>query len=455
MVKPMLSVKKPAVAGAFYPGESIELKEDIKRHMEQGFKVNQIPKAIIAPHAGYIYSGDIAGSAYSPLPKLKNKIRRVVLLGPCHRVPVRTFAFSSAQYFETPLGQVPLARGEIDKLINEGFGEVHDEAFAEEHSLEVHLPFFQCYLEDYDLIPIVVGGPEIEDTSRLIERLYGDDSTLIIISSDLSHYLDYQSANDIDMVTSQQIMALDFEHLGDKQACGRYPVKGMMHLARKLGLTARAIDLRNSGDTQGNLDRVVGYGAYHFYEPDEINGFYSNEQKRILKQIAVQSILHGLQNGRVPALKMNMLPFKHEINKATFITLQQQGRLRGCIGSVEAHRPLVEDVAVNAFRAAFEDHRFQPLTEDELKETSLHISVLSAPEPIEFASEAELVSSLRKTIDGLIIADQGYRAIFLPSVWESIHEPQEFLSSLKLKAGLPKTHWSDTFKAYRFIADKF
>lgn len=416
----MEAIKQPAVAGQFYSDDAEQLRKSIEAHMQHGFKCQYKPKAIIAPHAGYIYSGEIAGSAYSVLPNLADQIRRVILLGPCHRVPVRRFAVASYEAFETPLGTIEVDTEVTLKLLEDKIVECKDTAFAQEHSLEVHLPFLQMYLKDFKIVPILVGSPAVEETSAVLKRLYGDESTLIVISSDLSHYLDYDSANDIDMLTSQQIVSLDYAAIKDEQACGRYPVKGMMHLARELGLTARAIDLRNSGDTQGDKSRVVGYGAYHFYEPNEKLGFYSAQQKASLKDLAKQSILFGVKEGSVAKPQLDKLPFDHAIQRATFVTLEKNGQLRGCIGSLEAHQPLALDLVENAYKAAFKDPRFKPLQEDELGETRVFISLLSDPTPIEFGSEADLIHALRKTIDGLIIEDQGRRAIFLPSVWESL-----------------------------------
>lgn len=259
-------VRKPAVAGMFYPDDADEL-----RHMVVGFLhsaktgMPHIPKAIIAPHAGYIYSGPVAGSAYMGIIAAKNTISRVVLLGPSHRVPLSGIAASSATHFATPLGLVPLDRETIERLLEYPQVNLMDDAHAQEHSLEVHLPFLQEILDHFSLVPLVVGEAKPEQVSEILEEIWGGPETLIVISSDLSHYHDYETACSLDKGTSQAIETLQPESIGYEQACGRNPVNGLLTLARQFGLSATTIDLRNSGDTAGPQDRVVGYGAYWFH----------------------------------------------------------------------------------------------------------------------------------------------------------------------------------------------
>jgi AmmeMemoRadiSam system protein B len=254
------------VAGLFYPASSAELHSQV-----QGF-LNQVepsigppPKAIIAPHAGYIYSGPIAASAYAQLKAARDIITRVVLLGPSHRVGFRGIAISSMQAFATPLGLVPIdqeAVEQVRQLPDVGFLE---QAHAQEHSLEVHLPFLQEVLGEFKLAPLVVGDAHPAQVGAVLEALWGGPETLIVISSDLSHYHDYQTARQLDSQTSKAIESLRFEDIGYEQACGRNPVNGLLWVARRKGLHGETLDLRNSGDTAGSRDQVVGYGAYVFH----------------------------------------------------------------------------------------------------------------------------------------------------------------------------------------------
>lgn len=214
------------------------------------------PKAIIAPHAGYIYSGQIAASAYARVQP--ENIRRVVLLGPSHRVWLEGVGASSASAWRTPLGDVPLESPPDFPVI--------DAAHAQEHSLEVQLPFLQVILADFTLIPLVVGQASKEEVSDILDSLWGGSETLVVISSDLSHYENYKTARKMDSATSQAIVNLDSRGLDSNSACGRVPICGLLHLAKQKGMRAELVDLRNSGDTAGSRDQVVGYGAYAFYE---------------------------------------------------------------------------------------------------------------------------------------------------------------------------------------------
>jgi AmmeMemoRadiSam system protein B len=246
----------------FYPSDRHELHGVVTRLLGTAADAGPIPKAIIAPHAGYIYSGPIAASAYRRLAGARERIRRVVLMGPSHRVAFRGIAIPSTLGFATPLGEVRLDRASLDALNDLPFVHVQDEAHALEHSLEVQLPFLQETLETFVLMPLVVGDADPEEIAIVLDRLWGGEETLIVISSDLSHYHDYATAQRMDRATSQAIETLRPQGIAFEDACGRLPVSGLLLAARRHGLRAETIDLRNSGDTAGAKDRVVGYGAY-------------------------------------------------------------------------------------------------------------------------------------------------------------------------------------------------
>jgi AmmeMemoRadiSam system protein B len=222
----------------------------------------KVPKAIIAPHAGYIYSGPIAASAYARLKKAHHLITRVVIIGPSHRVGFRGLAVSRSQTFTTPLGNIPVDQHAIETILQLPFVEYLEQAHTHEHSLEVQLPFLQEVLDDFSIVPIVVGEATVDQVSQVIDVLWGGDETLIVISSDLSHYHDYATAKQLDQATSLAIEHLQYEQLSFGSACGRVPVSGLLKLAREKSLSIKNIDLRNSGDTAGDKDKVVGYGAY-------------------------------------------------------------------------------------------------------------------------------------------------------------------------------------------------
>jgi AmmeMemoRadiSam system protein B len=264
----MPAVRPAAVAGSFYPGDPSALAAEVTSHVaaaraDAGPKP---PKAIIAPHAGYMYSGPIAGSAYARIAPLAGSIRRVVLAGPAHRVYVPGVAIPAAGEFATPLGAVPLDAEAIGIARAFPFVEVSDRAHALEHSLEVHLPFLQSVLSDFRLVPLVVGDAKPQEMAALFEALWGGAETLIVVSSDLSHYLPYEAARRRDGGTARAILGLEGT-LVPEDACGAAPINGLLALAQRRGLEAELLDLRNSGDTAGSRDRVVGYGAFAFHEP--------------------------------------------------------------------------------------------------------------------------------------------------------------------------------------------
>jgi len=384
----------------------------IRDALNQGHRPQQdIPKVIIAPHAGYIYSGPIAASVYARLGPARNRIKRVVLLGPTHRVAVRGLAVPSHAAFQTPLGSVPLDRALINELKRLPQVREFDQTHAAEHSLEVHLPFLQQTFADFRLVPIVVGDAEPNEVATVLQAAWGGPETLIVISSDLSHYHDYATAQSLDAATSSAITELRLEGVSDVGACSRMPIRGLLLLARQIGMAATAIDVRNSGDTAGPRDRVVGYGAYMFSGGDECRlralnftsaratppppaapaqtatataaaaaprpdpaiarserghaSGLSDDLRRSLLNVAARSIMIGLRSQQRP--KLDLETFHADLRKpgASFITLTMDGRLRGCIGSLEARRPLVADVAANAYASAFEDRRFKALSHDE------------------------------------------------------------------------------------------
>jgi hypothetical protein len=260
-------IREPAVAGTFYPANPDMLGEMIEKYLDQAKDkvVENAPKAIIAPHAGFIYSGPIAASAYINLRKWASQYKRVVLLGPSHRIGFNGIASCHATHYKTPLGNLHIDYATIQSLEQEGLIICNDAAHLHEHSLEVQLPFLQKTLNQFNLIPLVVGDCNESMVSRVIERLWGGDETLFVISSDLSHYLKYEMANAKDRTTSDAIIHFEYDKLDYGDACGRNPIKGLLLSARLHHLHSSCIDLRNSGDTAGDKVRVVGYGAYLFH----------------------------------------------------------------------------------------------------------------------------------------------------------------------------------------------
>lgn len=259
-------VRPPAVAGLFYPNDPTLLRDQVLGFVEEAPSGAPPPKALIGPHAGYRYSGAVAGAAYAPLRGAAGHIHHVVLLGPSHRVPFRGMAASRAERFATPMGEVPLDQATLAQLVEARKDVVfREDAHAQEHGLEVHLPFLQTLLGDFDVLPLVVGEASADAVGSLLEQVWGGPETLIVISSDLSHFMDYERAVKRDRATSEAIGNLRYEDVRDGDACGRHPINGLLWLARQKGLQGRILDLRNSGDAGAPKDSVVGYGAYVFH----------------------------------------------------------------------------------------------------------------------------------------------------------------------------------------------
>lgn len=258
----MDNIRPAAVAGMFYPNDPLQLRHMVEKYLSADVEYGDIPKAIIAPHAGYIYSGPVAATAYGRLKRAAASISRVVLIGPAHRVYFKGIAVPSCDKFATPLGAVALDREAIALISHLPDVHVLDEAHVYEHSLEVHLPFLQTVLKSFRLVPLLTGDTSGEVVENVLDTLWGGDETLIVISSDLSHYHDYATAQTMDRATSNAIESLAPQRIGEEDACGRIPIAGLLGAARRRGLHVKTVDLRNSGDTAGPRDRVVGYGAY-------------------------------------------------------------------------------------------------------------------------------------------------------------------------------------------------
>lgn len=259
----MAMIRSPAVAGLFYPADIQQLRHDVQQLLSHAKFHDTKPKALIVPHAGYIYSGAIAATAYVSLKTISTRIQRVVLLGPAHRVAVYGMALPSVDVFATPLGPVQLDTKLIQEIEHLPQVMVSDAAHALEHSLEVQLPFLQSMLGEFSLLPLAVGMTSAEAVAEVLDHVWGGEETLIVVSSDLSHYLPYDAAQQTDLGTVQSILQFN-RSIEQAQACGNIPIKGLILAARKHHLKPQLLDLRNSGDTAGSRDHVVGYAAIAF-----------------------------------------------------------------------------------------------------------------------------------------------------------------------------------------------
>ena len=434
----------------FYPGNPVSLAAEVDDFLggaEQLAPRLGFPKALIVPHAGYIYSGPVAARAYDEIASARGIVRRVVLLGPVHRVAVRGLAIPTAEAFATPLGKIPIDHQALRAVQDLPQVVASDPAHAPEHSLEVQLPFLQRTLGEFALAPFAVGTASVEEVAAVIGRLWGGAETLIVISTDLSHYHVYDEALNIDRSTIKRIagFATDLSH---EEACGATPLNGFLSIARKRNLSIRLLAACNSGDTAGGRGQVVGYSSFGLYEGGEVS---LDEAGRTLLGIARASIESSLSG------KKQELPDGAWLKQsgATFVTLTKDGQLRGCIGSLEPARPLGADVAENALGAAFRDPRFPALSAEEWPRCGVEVSLLTRPKPLRFADEADLLSQVSAGEDGLILECDGRRATFLPQVWEGIADKRAFLGELAKKAGLPADIRLTRCKVYRYRIAKW
>jgi len=447
----MASVRPAAVAGAFYPAERQLLARELDE-LYGGVETLEPrlgwPKALIVPHAGYIYSGPVAARAFDELAPARGLVRRVVLLGPVHRVPVRGLALPGTDAFDTPLGRIPVDAAGVAALASLPQVVTSAPAHALEHALEVQLPFLQQVLGEFSLVPLAVGQASVPQVAEVLERLWGGPETVIVISTDLSHYHAYGEAKRIDGATLQKIagFATDIHH---EEACGATPLNGMLFLAKKKNLEIKLLTACNSGDTAGGRGRVVGYSSFALHEPG--GAVPLEEAGQVLLSAARAALEHQFFGKENPVFSYPWL----KQTGATFVTLTKDGKLRGCIGSLEAKRPLGVDVAENAVAAATRDPRFPALTAAEWPGCGVEVSLLSAPKPLRFADEADLLEQVRPGADGIIVEQEGKRATFLPQVWEGIADKRLFFGELMKKAGMPEASRLARCKVWRYRVAKW
>jgi len=453
------AVREPAWAGRFYPGNRKDLARLIDTLLQQADQETEASvqeshlRALIMPHAGYAYSGITAAHAARAI--RRDGFTRVLLLGPDHRVGFGHASVTAVSQWRTPLGTVPI--GDIRSIVNK-----HPEWFTHvvasdrsEHCLEVILPFLQTRLSRFELIPLVLGPCDTEGMARVLSGLVEDSRTLLVVSADLSHYLPYDVAVKRDKETLERILALDPNWLDDQEnrTCGRYPVGVLLALARTRHWRPVLLHYNNSGDTAGDKDAVVGYGAVAFYggEPMQSSSDDSQaltpEQGAALVALARRTLAghygENFPSDEVRQLDAHLADPELQTRCGTFVTLKIDNQLRGCIGSLAATAKMVDGVRDNALNAAFHDPRFSPLKKKELDAVQIEVSVLTEPVELEYTDAEDLLAKLKPGVDGLIIKRGYASATFLPQVWEQLPRPESFLSHLCMKAGLPSDQWRE------------
>lgn len=446
-----MQVQKANVAGTFYPADADALAgmvDDLLGRMPKW--QTPPPKALILPHAGFRFSGAVAAAGVK---RLGAGVQRVVVLGPSHRHAFQGVALPDAQAFETPLGQVPVDAAAMAALQAQPDVHVLPAAFAAEHAIEVELPFLQRSLTAFTLVPLIVGDVSVDRLSAILDSLWGGPETVVVVSTDLTHFMTAEEAEPIDLATAQAVERLAPQGLGARQACGHRPLAAFLRCASRRGLRLTRLALTHSGAVTGDRSRVVGYGAWMAHGAEEAR--LTRQHRAALLRVARQTLISRAGKGRAPQINLSSFPTPLQSVAPAFVTLTAKGRLRGCIGSLQAHQPLAQDVLGNAVKAGFEDPRFRPVTAEQIDDLEIEIAVLSHPAPMPFRDEADLLAQLRPGRDGLILISQGKRGTFLPKVWDHLATSEAFLNGLKVKAGLPKDHWSADIQILRYVTEAF
>ncbi|GKT12300.1 MAG: MEMO1 family protein [Thiomicrorhabdus sp.] len=471
----MTTVRETAVAGQFYPDNANKLTSWFNNWMKKDWVKpleKNVPRALIVPHAGYKFSGLAAARGFKLWQDAADKIKTVVVMGPAHRMAFEGVATVSVDQLATPLGSIEVDSTLRDYLLSEfAVVALSDAAQEQEHSIEVQLPFIKYLLPDAKVLPLLNGQVEERDVTAFLKKLWRQEGVYFVISSDLSHFESVEQARKIDGMTAEMINKVHWLDLSGERACGYKGIQGLLGLDEIHPEQIQQLELINSGSTGGDKNRVVGYGTWAIFDEEEphydtaierplnvkpLEEEYSDELQGRLLQIAKRSIEYGLQTSEYLDVRqqLNKLPPELQVIKGAFVTLEKRGQLRGCIGTLQAIDPLAEDVASNAFNAAFKDPRFPPLTEGEAGELEVSISVLTSPVEIPNCQTVELLlEQLTPNKDGLIISDGVHRATFLPSVWEQLPDKNQFISHLMQKAGMRT--WSENMRCERYYSISF
>jgi len=461
-------VRQPAVAGLFYPAQPDRLGKLLDKLLAEAKPAGiKGLRALVVPHAGYEFSGPTAAVAYKQLAGLG--FRTVLVMAPSHYAAFQGVCVSEASAYETPLGRMavstladrlagktPFAARPSARVTRPGWSRQSSLAPPEngkdtpdtwEHSLEVQIPFLQRIDADIALVPMVFGNADPKAAAGVLAE-HLDDKTLLVASSDLSHFLPQEKANKLDTACIEAICRLDPDAIAEEQACGRLPIRTLIHVARQKGWKAKLLDYRTSGDTSGDRSAVVGYAAIALFDPSDgqtsqttpSSGLTPQDRTYLLRlaRKTVESAVRGREIERPETTGLG--PALTGLT-GCFVTLKREGRLRGCIGHIFPQEPLVHAVVGNAVRAALRDPRFPPVAPAELERIEIEVSVLTVPQPLEFRSPEELLAKLRPRVDGVVLQVGRSQSTYLPQVWEQIPDKETFLGELSLKAGLDRLAW--------------
>ena len=441
-------VKEPMLAGTFYTSNREDLVDQMEYFASESKNYYNTPtRAVIVPHAGLVFSGRLA---YEGISQIDKKVKNLFIIAPSHKVEFDGIAVTSYDALKSTIGKSKINRELTQEIMDKYGAKVNDETIESEHSLEVELPIIQSVFKGVKIVPIMVGKDAPAIIDQIISEYYPDTKNGFIISSDLSHFLTDEEARKMDAETAVMIETGDIREFRYEQACGAIGIAGLVSFANKNNYSLIRIDMTNSSEASDDTSRVVGYGSWFLYEGSKMD--YIKENYSVLIPQLCRIILNSaFDKGQVTIQYPQIL----DENGACFVTLQKDGLLRGCIGSIVAHRPLISDLVENTKNAAFNDKRFNPVTVEELGSIKIGVSILTPAYKIEFENEEDLLNKITPDKDGIILLENEHQSVYLPSVWAEIPDKKEFINSLKQKAGLEADYWSDTIQAYRFETISF
>jgi hypothetical protein len=433
------NIRKAAFAGSWYPNDPVELSEQISAFLNNVEYQNLNVKAVIVPHAGYMFSGQTAAYSFKQINK---SIRKVIILGTAHRYPLKGACVIDYDSYDSPLGKVKVSK-DVFKLLEEENVFRIPEADTEEHSIEIEIPFLQKILSDFEILPVIVGQVDHIKFSELLEK-YSSEDSVIVASVDLSHFHKYNDAVKIDSDSIKYILELNPNGIRKSEIDSPYAVAALLELARRKNWKAKLLDYKNSGDIISDRSSVVGYSSIIFYEENK-KAYFTSEEQESMSKIAKNTVDLFIKTGKKYSVENYPVKFKERL--ACFVTINTGDELRGCIGTIEPVDTLYNSIVENAISAATRDYRFSPVKEKELSNLNYEISVLSPPVLFEPESAEELFNGIKHK--GLIIKKDFRSAVYLPQVWEHFSEEKDFLKSLCQKAGMSSDEWKH-FKSMKF-----
>ncbi|MBF0399546.1 MAG: AmmeMemoRadiSam system protein B [Magnetococcales bacterium] len=437
------AVRQPAVAGSFYPADPLQLRAMVRQLLDAAPPPAEapVPCAMVVPHAGYIYSGYTAACGYRSLTAAPAaKPLRVFLLSPSHRAPLSGISVGDYRAYRTPLGEVTIDQETVQQLAALPDVSRDTASHQQEHALEVHLPFLQETVGHFVLVPIIFGRISGGHLADIVARFW-QPGDLLLASTDLSHFHTYAEARQKDALCLEAMAAVNPLAMSKTEACGNTGVCALLELGRRNRWRSVLADYRTSGDTAGGKERVVGYVSYLFYPPAAKASLDQPVSLPALARSHLAKVLRGESGLTAESVISQSAATARQ--GACFVTLTKGGQLRGCIGSLQAHRPLATDLLENSLSAAVRDPRFPPVTAEELAELRIEVSLLTPAQPFPYTDGEDLLRRLQPGVHGVILAKGGHRATFLPQVWEQLPDPRLFLQHLCVKAGLGRDCWQE------------